>query len=260
MRSAPCFVRENTSTDSSAASLSRCTSAGTLAACETSTIHCATASTGVERAPISTSTGVFRNSLETASISFDNVAENSRVWRDLRRRRDDLPDRRQEAHVEHAVGLVQHQHLEVGEVHVTLLHQVEQAPWRGHDNVDAAAQGLDLRPFTDAAEDRGAAQVEVTAIGADVLFDLRHQLAGGRHDQRPHVFLRRRGAQPLEQGQDERRGLAGARLRHADDVAAFENDRDGLGLNRRRLDVALFLECGGDLCAEPERREWQLRT
>ena len=111
MRSAPCLVRENTSTDSSAASFSRCTSAGTLPPVETSTTYCVTASAGVERAPISTSTGVFSTSFATASISFDIVAENSSVCRVGRRLRDDAADRRQEAHVEHAVGFVEHQHL-----------------------------------------------------------------------------------------------------------------------------------------------------
>ena len=78
---------------------------------------------------------------------------------------------------------------EVGEAHVPLLHQVEQAARRGDDDVDAAAQRLDLRAFADAAEDRGVAQRQVPAVGADVLFDLRDQLARRRHDQRAHVAL-----------------------------------------------------------------------
>jgi uncharacterized protein len=43
-----------------------------------------------------------------------------------------------EAHVEHAVGLVEHDHLDVGEVDVALLHQVEQPPGRRDEDVDAA--------------------------------------------------------------------------------------------------------------------------
>ncbi len=46
-------------------------------------------------------------------MSSGMVAEKSRVWRLLGHGLDDAPHIGQEAHVEHAVGLIEHQHLDV---------------------------------------------------------------------------------------------------------------------------------------------------
>jgi hypothetical protein len=42
-----------------------------------------------------------------------------------------------EAHVEHAIGFVEHQDLDAGQVHVLLLVQVEQAARRGDQHIEA---------------------------------------------------------------------------------------------------------------------------
>ena len=125
---------------------------------ETSTTYCVTASAGVERAPISTSAGDFRTSFATPSISFDIVAEKSSVCRVAGVAATMLPDRGQEAHVEHPVGFVEHQHLQRREIDVALLHQIDQAAGRGDHEIDAALERLDLRALADAAEDRRVAQ------------------------------------------------------------------------------------------------------
>ncbi len=57
----------------------------------------------------------------------------------LRHARHDLLDRTNETEIQHAVGLVQHQHGDAVEPDVTLLHQVEEPPRRGDDDVEAAA-------------------------------------------------------------------------------------------------------------------------
>src|SRR5690606_1556264 len=51
---------------------------------------------------------------------------------------DDLPNLRDEAHVEHAVGLVQHHHLDHVQMHFTALVEVQQAAGRGHQDVAVA--------------------------------------------------------------------------------------------------------------------------
>jgi hypothetical protein len=48
--------------------------------------------------------------------------------------------------------------------------------------------------------------------------------------------------QALDRRQHERRGLAGAGLRDAEQIAALEQDRDRLCLNWRRLGIALGFE------------------
>src|SRR5690606_7483052 len=58
---------------------------------------------------------------------------------------EELLDVGQEAQVEHLVGLVEHDALDVGQVEVTLLEQVDHAPGRAHDDLDATVDRLDLR-------------------------------------------------------------------------------------------------------------------
>ena len=82
------------------------------------------------------------------------VAENSSVWRLRRQRRDDLADVADEAHVEHAVGLVEHEHLDAATAATwPCSHEIEQAARRRDQHVDAARERLDLRLLADAAED-----------------------------------------------------------------------------------------------------------
>ncbi len=87
-----------------------------------------------------------------------------------------------EAHVEHAVGFVEHQHLHLRQVEHALLLQVEQAAGGGDQDVDAALELADLRVHADTAEDHGRGQLEVLAVGANGLFDLGREFArGGQH-------------------------------------------------------------------------------
>ena len=97
------------------------------------------------RRATSTVTGSFRNEPASLRISSGKVAEKSRFCRLRRQQREDAADVVDEAHVEHAVGLVEHEDLDLAQVDGLLLHVVEQAPGRGDEDVDAAAQRLDLR-------------------------------------------------------------------------------------------------------------------
>ena len=89
-------------------------------------------------------------------ISSGKVAEKSRFCRFARQQREDLADVVDEAHVEHPVGFVEHQDLDLAQVDRPLLHVVEQPAGRGDEDVDAAAQRVDLRLHADAAVDQAA--------------------------------------------------------------------------------------------------------
>jgi len=153
-----------------------------------------------------------------------------------------------EAHVEHAVGLVQHQDLDLLQVDGPLLHVVEQAAGRGDDDVDAAAQRIYLLLHADAAIDGGGLHLGVLAIGADALLDLERELSGRGHDQDAD-FLRggRLLRKQLKDRQREAGGLAGAGLRGAEKVSAGENDGDGLRLDRGGDGVALLADSAKQL-------------
>ena len=93
------------------------------------------------------------------------------------------------------------------------------------------------------------------AIGAEAVGDLAGQFARRREHQ--HAAGLALGAQPLgvqmiEDRQREGRGLAGAGLRDADDVAALGGERDGLGLDRGGGDVFFFRKRAEDRLCEAE--------
>ena len=108
--------------------------------------------------------------------------------------RHDALDVGDEPHVEHAVGLVEHEDLDLAEVERALLHVVEQAARRRDQDLDAAPQRRDLRIHRHAAEDLRAPQRDVLAVVADALLDLRRELARRREDQRAHRMAGRRDA------------------------------------------------------------------
>ena len=144
---------------------------------------------------------------------------------------EDAADVRQEAHVEHPVGLVENENFEPFELGVFVLEVVEQATRGGDDHVDAAAEGVLLRPHADAAIDRRAGEGSVHREVAQMLVDLRRELAGRGEDQRARdaALL---AHQPVEDRQQEGRALAAAGHRAGEDVAALEGRRDRVVLDR----------------------------
>ena len=143
------------------------------------------------------------------------------------------PDVGQEAHVEHAVRLVEHQHLEAAQGRIGLPEVVEQAAGRRHDHVDTRAEGVLLRTHAHSAEDGEGAHGRVHRELLEVRLDLGRELPGRREDERP------RGAprlvhQSMQDGQPEGGGLAAAGGGAGEDVASLHRRRDGLELDRRR--------------------------
>ena len=81
-----------------------------------------------------------------------SVAEKKSVCRFGRAQRDDAVERRAEAHVEHAVGLVDHQRAHVVEVEGATLELVLEPARRGDDDVGLGG-GLRLLEQADTAVD-----------------------------------------------------------------------------------------------------------
>ena len=98
-------------------------------------------------------------------------------------------------------------------------------------------------------------RADVPAIGAEAVGDLAGEFARRREHQHAARFAL--GPLPLvgevvEDRQREGRGLAGAGLRDADDVAAKGGERDGLGLDRGGGFVFFFGEGAKDRLCEAE--------
>jgi hypothetical protein len=196
-----------------------------------------------------------------------SVAENSMVWRAIRGRGDDLFDVVDEAHVEHAVGFVQHQDFQLREVDLARLHVVDQAA-RGRDqDFRILGQQLHLLRVRHAAQDRHGADAAheggvfarwvVTCrassrVGVSTsIFGwaaLKRTLAARTGGLRFLIWGRPAGGRvdldELVQGrQHECCGLARTGLRRNQQVAACDRCRDGLLLHWGRRGVAGFGHC-----------------
>eukprot|EP00958_Prasinococcus_capsulatus_P000257 scaffold20_cov361-Prasinococcus_capsulatus_cf.AAC.14 len=163
----------------------------------------------------------------------------------------DLPDLRLEAHVQHAVRLVQHQVRHPAQVGDPRLQHVDEAAGRGDADLHAAAQVANLRALGRAAVDAGVLDARGGAELDALLLDLDRQLPrrGQHKDDGPIAGLCTpragssqvgvRGAPPRHRGggqegartqvglrvdvhdggQEEGQGLARARLREPDHPA-----------------------------------------
>ena len=147
-------------------------------------------STARKRCSISaTCSGGGRVLVRTASVRVDGrdaaglAVERGREEQRLavaRALRDDPVDGRAEAHVEHPVGLVEDEDLDVGERDRAAREQVLEAAGRGHDEVGGAGV-LDLLVEADAAVDGGDVQAAGGGQRARLLDDLaRRAHASGR--------------------------------------------------------------------------------
>ena len=173
----------------------------------------------------------------------------------LGEQRHDALERVDEAQVEHLVGLVEHEDLDVLERQRALVDQVEQPAGGGDEDVDARLELADLAVDRHAAEHGDGRQAQPLAIGVHALGDLAGELARRREHQ--HAATARRARlgvllEIVERGQAEGGGLAGAGLRDAEQVAALHQRRDRLRLDRGGLGIALGGKRGEDRGGEAQ--------
>ena len=162
----------------------------------------------------------------------------------LRQQPDDFLDVVDKAHVEHPVGLVEHEELDEADVD-RLLSEMVKKPARGGDQkVGAARKGLNLRLDVDPAEDKRRLERRVRGIGADVFINLGGKLARGRKNEGAHLagLARTRGCKHAgDDGKRKGGGLAGAGLCGGQNIAPGEKLGDGPGLDGGGLGVAQVL-------------------
>ena len=166
----------------------------------------------------------------------------------------DLRDVVGKAHVQHAVGLVQHQGVQRLEIQGLALQVIEDAPRGADHDVRAVGEAGDLRAHGGAAAQRehldgilGARQA------ADLLRHLLGQLARGAQHQGLHRHAAR--VQVGQQGQGKGGGLAAAGARLGDQVAPGQGQGQSGGLHRRHLRVAQALKIGQHLRGQRQAGE-----
>ena len=143
-----------------------------------------------------------------------------------------------EAHVQHAVGLVQHEYLHARYVDQSLAGVFQQATGRGDQYVCALLEHSAVAGARYAAHDDGRFHRKILAIRFKRLIDLCSQLTRGREHKGAYdaftalfSYLARR--QPLEYRQRERCCLTRPRLRAAENVTARQRGRQCFGLYGR---------------------------
>ncbi len=188
-----------------------------------------------------------------------------------RQQGEDAPDVADEAHVEHAIRLVEDQDLDRVEPDRAPHGVIEQPAGRRDDDLGAGPKGSHLRLEADTAVDRGGTERAAAAVGADALLDLERELSGRGEDEAADrqsgraagsgiagggvLGCRPAAVEQLEDRQDEGGRLAGAGLGAGEHVAPGEDERDGFGLDRGGLCVALGGDRAEKLGRQPESIE-----
>ena len=161
----------------------------------------------------------------------------------------------QEAHVEHLVGLVEHQHAHVRQVHVAAVGEIDDAPGCADDHIDALGQCLDLRFVCATAVDGEHAKAFEATGALEVGGHLQTEFAGGADDKSLRlaggstegvVAGGAGGVKALKQRDAEAERLTGARLGLADDVVALKGHGHALLLDGKSVGNAVGRQGLGD--------------
>ena len=172
-------------------------------------------------------------------IVVEMVAENSAVWRSIRRGGEDRLEVLGEAHVEHLVRLVEHDDPDLVEAQAAALQMVDRPARRRDHDVDTATKAAQLLADRLPAVDRQDPGAQLAAIRVERLGDLHRELTRRDEDQGGGAaFAGGPELDALEHRQCEGRGLAGSRRGLREEVSAGQQRRDGLALDRRRFLVA----------------------
>ena len=156
------------------------------------------------------------------------------------------------------VGLVEHGDLHRVEPGMAALDEIFQAARAGDDDVDAAAQRVDLRAGADAAEHRRGAQPSASAQRPHRGVHLVGQLTG-RHEDQAAGLLRLAaspaGGQAHHHRQDEGDRLAGTGAAATEQVATGEGVDERRLLDRERVVRAVVGEHAQEGCGDAELGE-----
>ena len=144
---------------------------------------------------------------------------------------EDRLDILREAHLEHLVGLVEHEVLQLRQIERALVEVVHDAAGSPDDDVHAAAERGQLHAVAlPAVDGQDVHAPDVRRVLLERLADLQCQLARrGEHERLRRLLA---DVEPVEDRKGECRRLAGAGLGEPHDVAPGEQRRDRRGLDR----------------------------
>src|SRR5690606_23986009 len=160
----------------------------------------------------------------------------------LARKGDELGDAldvRNETHVEHTVGFIDHQDVDTVKQQFPALHVVEKAARRRDQHIGSALQLLFLFVEGHATDQKGDVEPVVLAVLDEILFHLRGEFARRLQDQRAwHAYPRATFLEACDHRQYESRGLSRTRLGNAKDILASQRMWYGAGLDWGRVRIS----------------------
>ncbi len=158
-----------------------------------------------------------------------------------------------EAEIEHLVSLVENEVASLCQRHRLARNKVEQAAGGRDENVDATGELFGLLVDRNATDDEADLERALLYEKLQVGRDLVHQFTGRCEHESANVArigTSAIGYELFDHRQAERSGLAGARLRKTDEVMVFQDQRNGLSLDGRRLFETIGGECRHDVLGE----------
>ena len=168
----------------------------------------------------------------------------------------------QEAHVGHLIGLVERGDLDGVQDAGALTEVIGEATRGGDEDVDSAAELLDLLVERGAADGGHDSQTLGIGIGSEGFDDLERELAGGdQHERTRALGSRAVGVQrqALQDRQAEGKGLARAGLRTTEDVLTGDRVGKCLLLNGGGHGDRVARQCGDDCLGQSEIGEGEGR-
>ena len=145
---------------------------------------------------------------------------------------EQLAHLRQEPHVGHAVGFVEHDEVHVVEADEPLVDQVGETAGACHGDVDAAVERTSIARDRHTAEERLHARAVAPGELAQLAGNLRRELTG--RDEHQSAGAPALGSVAVHDERDaERQGLARTGRRLAGDVTSGEGVGEGQGLDRK---------------------------
>jgi len=151
-----------------------------------------------------------------------------------------------EAHVGHAIGLVDHHRRGPAQVNDPAFNEILETPRRCHEHIDPAPHPLDLRLYADTAVDRRDTTTNRLGRRAEFGGDLLGEFTSGSEDQCARE-ARLGPGHPRQHRNPERKSLAGAGRGAAHDVVAPEQVGNCGGLD---------LKGGGNATPAQNRDNW----
>ena len=161
------------------------------------------------------------------------------------------------AHVEHLVGFVENEDVELVELQRSPADVIERAAGRRDHDIGAPLETADLREHRGPAVERQDRQAPAAGVLVHRLGDLHGKLTR-RHEHEAigaAAILGPERREPMQHRQREGRGLAGPRGRLREQVAALEKQWNRFALHGRRFLVAERSDGRDDRLVEAERGE-----